>query len=266
MITAVNKELASRNIKLIVMIVPTKATYYRNYLPDGLSVAQTIDQRYDSILASLKAGSVQTVDVRDAFKEVLEQNQLVFYRTDYHWTSVAAEAAADQVAALITKDGPLPGEAGSGTKLGEWMNDRHLGDLAANFLSPDRKRAIGPESFAIRKPQTSGGALVDDGPAPVAVVGNSFVQPYFGFPQRLSNSLDRPVFLKWNAGDVGPWVTLLQYVQSREFRSAPPKFVVWQFIEAKFQNGPEATGEWLPQGIMDYREWQRKTSAGIQSK
>ena len=39
------------------------------------------------------------------------------------------------------------------------MNDRHLGDLAANFLPPERKRAIGPEAYVIRTTtKTSGWA------------------------------------------------------------------------------------------------------------
>ena len=92
LIGSINKELSSRNIKLIVILIPTKFTYYRQYLPDGLSVSPAVDRRYDFILASLKDVSVQTVDVRDAFRKLLDQNQLVFYRTDYHWTSVCCRS------------------------------------------------------------------------------------------------------------------------------------------------------------------------------
>ena len=87
-------------------------------------------------------------------------------------------------------------------KLGDWINDRHLGDLAANFLSPERKRADRvPRPTSSARPPRSDAAkadagLLDSDPAPVAVVGNSFVQPYFGFSQRLSNKIDRPVSLK----------------------------------------------------------------------
>ena len=89
----------------------------------------------------------------------------------------------------------------------------------------------------------------------MAVVGNSFVQPYFGFSQRLSNKIDRAVSLKWNPGDIGPWATLLQYLKSAEFTGNPPQFVVWQFNEAQLQNGPDAVGEWAAQSIISPADW-----------
>ena len=102
-------------------------------------------------------------------------------------------------------------------------------------------------------------------PAPVAVVGNSFVQPYFGFSQRLSNKIDRPVSLKWNPGDVGPWATLLQYLKSPEFTGSPPQFVVWQFNEAQLQNGPDAVGEWAAPGIIGPAEWNSRVQEALRN-
>jgi alginate O-acetyltransferase complex protein AlgJ len=145
-------------------------------------------------------------------------------------------------------------------QLGEWITDRHLGDLAANFLTPERKREIGPDAYVIRKPVTAGNDLLDSDPAPVAVVGNSFVQPYFGFPQRLSNRIDRPVSLKWNPGDLGPWTTMLQYLQSADFKAQRPAYIVWQFNEAQLQNGPDAAGEWAAQAIMAPAAWRTEVT------
>jgi alginate O-acetyltransferase complex protein AlgJ len=148
-------------------------------------------------------------------------------------------------------------------QLGEWINDRHLGDLAANFLSPERKRIVGPESYTIRKPAGGAANLLDSEPAPVAVVGNSFVQPYFGFPQRLSNMIDRPVSLKWNPGDIGPWFSFLQYVESSEFRTNRPKFLIWQFNEAQVENGPDAAGAWAQQSVLSPADWRSRVSSAV---
>jgi len=185
----------------------------------NVAMSDEIRKRYDVLLTELRASGVTAIDVRDAFKTVIAGKQEVFYRADFHWTTFAAEATADQVATSILSSGPLPGKSGTGMKLGDWINDRHLGDLAANFLSPERKRAIGPEAYVIRQAPKSDAAkadagLLDSDPAPVAVVGNSFVQPYFGFSQRLSNKIDRPVSLKWNPGDIGPWATRLHQLDS----------------------------------------------------
>ncbi len=266
LIADVSRALAQRNIKLIVVLIPLKPRYYESLLPEGATMSDAVRKRYDSLLFELKSANVTAIDVRDAFKAVIAQRQEVFYRADFHWTTFAAEATADAVAAVIKRDGPLPGKTGSGMQLGEWITDRHLGDLAANFLSPERKREIGPESYTIRKSTKNDGGLLDSEPAPVAVVGNSFVQPYFGFPQRLSNRIDRPVSLKWNPGDIGPWATLLQFLQSDEFKTSPPGFLVWQFNEAQVQNGPEAVGEWAAQSILPATEWRSKVSAAIGNK
>ena len=263
LIADVGRDLARRKIKLIVVLVPLKPRYYPALLPDGAALSDAVLKRYDFLLTELRAAAVTAVDVRDAFKTVIARKQEVFYRADFHWTTFAAEATADQLAAVIKETGPLPGKPGSGMQLGEWINDRHLGDLAANFLSPERKRAIGPETYTIRKSAKGAGGLLDGEPAPVAVVGNSFVQPYFGFPQRLSNGIDRPVSLKWNPGDIGPWATLLQYLRSEEFRSSPHRFLVWQFNEAQLQNGPDAVGAWAAASIQKPADWRVQISTAI---
>ncbi|WP_156402598.1 MULTISPECIES: twin-arginine translocation pathway signal [unclassified Bradyrhizobium] len=266
LISEVGQLLAQKNVKLIVAIVPLKPRYYESLLPDGSKLSDIVRQRYDRELTGLRTAGVAAPDLRDALKTVIADKKEVFYRTDFHWTTFAAEASADLVASAITADGPLPGKAGSGAQLGEWMNDRHLGDLAANFLPPDRKRAIGPEAYVIRGPAKPAVGLLDEDPAPVAVVGNSFVQPYFGFPQRLSSKIDRPVALKWNPGDVGPWATLLQFLRSAEFRTSPIRYLVWQFNEAQVQNGPDAVGEWASQSISSRVEWRMKVSDALKNR
>ena len=266
LISDVAQLLAPKNVKLIVAIVPLKPRYYESLLPEGSAMSEIVRGRYDRELNELRTAGVGTPDLRDALKTVVADKKEVFYRTDFHWTTFAAEAAADLVAGVITAQGPLPGNAGSGAQLGEWMNDRHLGDLASNFLPPERKRAIGPEAYVIRTAANRAAGLLDADPSPVAVVGNSFVQPYFGFPQRLSNKIDRPVALKWNPGDVGPWATFLQFVQSPEFAPASIRYVVWQFNEAQIQNGPDAVGEWVPQSISSPAVWLAKVTDALKNR
>lgn len=266
LIADVGQLLAGKNVKLIVAIVPLKPRYYETLLPEGAAMSDIIRGRYDRELNAFRTAGVMAPDLRDALKTVVADKKEVFYRTDFHWTTFAAEAAADLIASVITAQGPLPGNAGSGAQLGEWMNDRHLGDLAANFLSPERKRAIGPEAYVIRAAPKPAAGLLDADPSPVAVVGNSFVQPYFGFPQRLSNKIDRPVALKWNPGDVGPWATILQFVQSAEFTPASVRYVVWQFNEAQIQNGPDAVGEWVPQSISGPAAWLANVTDALKTR
>ncbi|MEP9354461.1 twin-arginine translocation pathway signal [Xanthobacter sp. KR7-65] len=255
--------LATRGTTLMVMVVPLKASFYKEKLPDGTTISADVAGQYDLILDQLKKAGIDTVDLRAALKGVQTGRQTSFYRADYHWTAWASEAAADAVAqAIKAKVAKLAGSP-PGEKLGEWVTQRHLGDLAQRFLTPDQQKQIGPDLYTVRTPQAAKSSLVDGGPAPVHVVGNSFVQPYLGFPQKLSNALDRPVSLTWNPGNVGPWATFLQYVGSPDFAKSPPQVLVWQFNEGPFHSGPQATDQWDAPSIMAPQAWRDRMLAAV---
>lgn len=266
LISDASKALATRNIHLITIIAPLKARFHGDRLPAGMKISDTVEKQYDFILDSLKSQGVSTVDLRPAISSVQQGKQTSFYRADYHWTAWSAEAAADAVAAQIKASGiKLTGTAGSGDKLGEWMTQRHYGDLAERFLSPDEKKQVGPELFTVRaaaKAQNDS-LLGQDGAAPIHVVGNSFVQPYLGFPQKLSNDIDRPVSLTWNPGNVGPWVSFLQYVESAAFQKNPPQFVVWLFNEGAFHSTPDNSEQWDSSSLMSPQQWRSRLDASV---
>ncbi len=255
--------LNARNIKLITMVVPLKASFYQDRLPDGTRLTPDVGARYDFVLSQLKAAGVDTVDLRPVLKSVETGRQTAFYRADYHWTAWSAEAAADEVAKVIKAGVRLSGSAGTGDKLGEWVTQRNMGDLAQRFLSPEQQKQVGPDLYTVRTPPEAKKTLLDAAPAPIHVVGNSFVQPYLGFPQRLSNDLDRPVSLTWNPGNVGPWFTFLQYVTSPDFAKQPPQVVVWQFNEGAFHSGPAASAQWDSTSLMQPQVWRDRMAAAI---
>lgn len=255
--------LATRNVTLMIMVVPMKAPFYRERLPDGTAVSADVLGQYDFILDQLRKAGLDTVDLRPALKSVQTGRQTSFYRADYHWTAWASEAAADAVAqAIKAKVGKLAGSP-PGDKLGEWVTQRHLGDLAQRFLTPDQQKQIGPDLYTVRAPAPAKSSLVDAAPAPVHIIGNSFVQPYLGFPQKLSNALDRPVSLTWNPGNVGPWATFLQYAGSPDFARTPPQVIVWQFNEGPFHSGPQATDQWDVPSLMTPQVWRDRMLAAV---
>ncbi|MDQ0505739.1 alginate O-acetyltransferase AlgX-related protein [Xanthobacter agilis] len=256
--------LAAKNIKLLPVVVPLKASFYTDKLPDGTKISAEIAGQYDYILAELKKARLDTVDLRPALKSVQTGKQVIFYRADYHWSVWSAEAAADAVAQAIKASGvKLAGAAGSGDKLGSWVTQRHLGDLAERFLTPDQQKQVGPDLYTVRMQPEAKGGLVDTASAPVHVVGNSFVQPYLGFPQKLSSALDRPVALTWNPGNVGPWVTFLQFTSAPDFARNPPQVVVWQFNEGPFHSAPEATDQWDASSIMTAQQFRDRMQAAV---
>ncbi|MEE7560855.1 twin-arginine translocation pathway signal, partial [Xanthomonas sp. Kuri4-2] len=148
----------------------------------------------------------------------------------------------------------LRGQAGSGMALGSEQKERRYGDLAELFLTAEQRKAIGRDVFSVRR-QAEQPSLLDDAPAPVHVTGHSMVQPYFGFPQRLSHTLDRPVSVNWKPGNVGPWIVLLEYLESPEYRQQRPQVLVWQLFEPSYPQGPDARGQWDNASLMTPEAW-----------
>lgn len=264
LIRSVKSLLKGRKIELFLVIAPMKAPFYQDKLLDAQKLSADVLGRYGALMGALKQADVSTVDLVAVLKNNVKGKQSAFFRTDYHWTAWAAEASAAAAAQVIKEQWKLRGQAGDGTKLGEWTNERRFGDLAANFMTEDQRKNIGREIFTVRlsAPETAKG-LTDDAAMPVHVVGNSFVQPYLGFPQALSAALDRKVSLTWNPGNVGPWSTFLQYVESQDFKESPPQVIVWQFNEAQMHQGPDAKGQWEAKSIIAADNWSTRVNAAL---
>lgn len=253
----VEHELKAAKIKLLVLVVPMKALIYPEYLPPNEIASEGVKERYGYILSLLAREKIDTVDLRPLMNEV-KQRHLAFYRSDYHWTPWSAEAAAYAVAAILKPN------AASAAKISDtrrWREEKRFGDLA-NLLPRDRRKEIGEEKFTVRTAGAKGDLFGDTSPK-VQVVGNSFVQPYLGFTQALSERLGEEVGLTWKYGDVGPWVTLLQYLQSDTFKKAPPAAIIWQWNEAQFANGPDAAGQWVKESVTARSAWLTAIKAAV---
>ena len=240
------QKLATRGIRSVIVIAPLKARACAENLPDGTALSAAVQARFAAMRAHGAALGLPIVDAVAAIAAV-DPSQEKYFRADYHWSGHSAEAVAARVARRLVAPGPLSGAAGGGTRLGAWSEEVRYGDLAA-LLSPERKKAIGKDHFIVRTAVAS--ANLVDAPPTVQIVGNSMVQPYLGFPQKLSNALDRQVGLTWTFGDTGPWKTLLNYLETPAFRSNPPQALVWQFNEGQMMNLPGASGEWDAASVM----------------
>ncbi|WP_457318069.1 alginate O-acetyltransferase AlgX-related protein [Stenotrophomonas sp. P5_B8] len=255
--------LAAAGVKLEVLVLPDKALFYEDKLPDGKRMSDAVRGRYALVHDGLVKADVPAVDALQVLRQVKQGGKDVFYRSDQHWTQPAADAVAVAVAAQVRQQVPqLEGQAGSGMALGSEIKERRFGDLAELFLTDDQRKAIGRDTFTVRR-QAEQQSLLDDAPAPVHVTGHSMVQPYFGFPQKLSNVLDRPVSVNWKPGNVGHWVMLLEYLESPEFRQHKPQVLVWQMFEPSYVQGPEARGQWDNASIMTPQQWTARLNKAL---
>jgi alginate O-acetyltransferase complex protein AlgJ len=252
--------LAARKIRCVVVIAPLKARSCAANLPDGMTLPPALQQRLENLRAHGKSIGLPIINADLAISGIGADID-PYVRADYHWSAHSAEAVAARTAARLATFGPLPGAAGGGAKLGNWTEEVHFGDLA-ELMPPDKKKAIGKDHFIVRSvaQQT---ALLDGGPDVVQVVGNSMVQPYLGFTQKLSHMLDRRVGLTWTFGDTGPWKTLLNYLESPAFASQPPYAIVWQFNEGQMMNGPGAAGQWDASSVMAEDAWLARVAKAV---
>ncbi|MPN45778.1 hypothetical protein SDC9_193350 [bioreactor metagenome] len=61
--------------------------------------------------------------------------------------------------------------------------------------------------------------------------------------------------LNWKPGNIGPWVMLLEYLESPAFRQHKPQVLVWQMFEPNFNQGPDAAGLWDNASVMPNATW-----------
>ncbi|MDI1330432.1 twin-arginine translocation pathway signal [Pseudomonas sp.] len=262
LVKQLQQNLAREHISLVVLVVPMKAPFYASRLPASQPLSPAVMQRYDHLQSELTQAGLTTLNIKPVLQRTEHGKQTAFYRADYHWTAWSAENTADATAQLITERYRLQSEPGGGAALGEWFDRRAFGDLASNFLPAIKRKSIGRDIYTVRH-QAQNDLLIDDAPAPVQVIGNSFVQPYLGFTQKLSNALDRPVALTWNPGDVGPWATLLQYLESADFAQHKPQVIVWQFNEGQFHLGPDAAANWNAKGVTLLSQWHQRINKAL---
>ena len=184
-------------IETVISLTPAKSRIYRDYLPSDFQIAPEVEKRYAMALDLLGKPGILVPDLATPLLG-LRKNQpdtALFFKADTHWTGAGAEPAAVELAAQIKAKIRLLPSNKPGTALGPVVTVRQANNDLADGL-PD---AIGakyrPQSYPVHQmAQTQpGAALLDDDSADTLLVGNSFMQPKYGFASMLSNQLGRPV-------------------------------------------------------------------------
>ena len=253
--------LERHGMHLVVALTPAKIRIHPEHLPADLRPPDGFAPGMTRQVEALRQAGVEVVDLSIPLLAAKPRPQ--FHKTDSHWNIDAATRAARAVADRIrtrTWYGMLPAPSGPASPLSSPREVRHIGDLAA--LLPDVPGAghykTAENILVYREPSER--MLLDDAePASdVMVIGSSFAEPKWGFPQALGMALERPVGLLYSLGSYGYWYTLLDYLRSADFRAARPPVLVLQITESALPNLPDSAawkrslkhlppGEWLRQ-------------------
>lgn len=245
-VAAVQRELASRGIALLVAVVPDKSRIEPQHLC-GLYRPASLSARLDDWTSRLTAEGVPVVDLGSALHGVPGD---AFFRTDTHWTQDGAGAAARAVAQRIRAMGePLASSVSSppGYRVADKPAARRPGDLVRLAgldalpvsWQPRAEIVPGRDYVHVAQAASSADELFGDADLPtIAVIGTSYSTTSDFVPQ-LALALGKGVgnFAREGARFGG---SARAYFTSAAYAQTPPKLVVWELDERDLQAPLEA--------------------------
>jgi hypothetical protein len=249
------RQLADRNIQLVLMPTPDKATIHpekfsARYEGRRMSVH---NPSYRQFLDELETEGVLVCDVTDALAQSRDgSGNAVFLATDTHWRPEAMELAAAQLARLIDETIVLGATSADCSWRRTSKDIKNLGDIATMLKLRQNQGVFGEEVVTIRPVTDAAGVPWRPDPASeVLMLGDSFANIYSlelmnwgcaaGLAEQLSFALQRPVdtILRNDEGAYATRELLSRELAQGEDRLAGKKVVVWQFAAREL-----AVGDW----------------------
>ncbi|MCU0871903.1 MAG: hypothetical protein MUE50_06115 [Pirellulaceae bacterium] len=250
-----HRQLAERNIRLVLMPTPDKATIHPEKFSSRYEGLRTSvhNPSYRQFRDELEAEGVLVCDVTDALVRYRDRSgKAVYLATDTHWRPEAMESAAAELARLIKEKIVLGKSAVTGIRRQPPKEVRNLGDIAVMLKLPPNQGIFGEEVVTIRPVTDAAGQPWRPNPAAeVLLLGDSFANIYSlemmnwgraaGLAEQLSCALNRLVdtILRNDDGAYATRETLSRELAQGEDRLAGKKVVVWQFAAREL-----AVGDW----------------------
>jgi alginate O-acetyltransferase complex protein AlgJ len=237
------KQLATRNIELILMPVPVKPMLEAEHLiaSNEIKFADLQNPSYSQFLQSLKKNGIPVFDPTPILRAKKAKNgQSQFLHSDTHWTPDAMQAVARSLAEYLNARIAFSGARREYSRRKQKLQNE--GDITAMLSLPDNQRYFEKQEVNIAPVFEGHGRLwQSDKNAELLLLGDSFCNIYTqagmgwgegaGFAPQLSRFLKRPVdAVVVNAG--GSFASrqrLIGEVQREAMRLQNKKVVVWEF-------------------------------------
>jgi hypothetical protein len=250
-----HRQLAGRNIRLVLMPTPDKATIHPEKFSSRYEGRRMNihNPSYRQFLDELQAEGVLVCDVTDALAQYRDgSGNAVYLATDTHWRAEAMELAAAELARLIEERIVLDAPAVDRYRHQPPRDVRNLGDIAM-MLKLRQNQGVFDEEVVTIRPVTdvAGMPWRPDPAAEVLLLGVSFANIYSlevmnwgcaaGLAEQLSVALNRPVdtILRNDNGAYTTREMLSRELAQGDDRLAGKKVVVWQFAAREL-----AVGDW----------------------
>ncbi len=225
--------LKDRDIRVVVLLLPdrTHALDGPHTGGHGTKAWNADEAAYQDVLTWLRERAALAPDVA-ALARRLDATGTPFFRPDDgHWTVEGSLAAAAEVASLLRADRPWTwlGSTPQDLVPAKFASERpgkEAVQLAA-LCGGEPKPLYRGATYQLTSPPVDSSALLADlPPPPVAVVGSSFVEPFFYFPQALAADLDAEVAALAVAGG-GMTTPLRAWLGGTDLDRSRPDVLVW---------------------------------------
>ncbi|HYI10223.1 MAG TPA: hypothetical protein VEK57_14280 [Thermoanaerobaculia bacterium] len=237
--------LAARGIHLVLLPIPSKGLLYAERLaanqdPEIMAAVRwALGARddYRIAVARLREAGIDTVDLLDPFLAHIHEcpDELLFFKTDVHWTPRGADMAASLTADRIRAHLPSPTSLWETKKTGQQQFLGFTGKAVSNVCSTKWD----PESvdaFATSRTDGADAGLFDEVASPIAVVGTSFTWRYnfMGFLRQHTG------FDVYDGAIPGGafYGALDNLLISEGYRETPPTVLVWEYVAGSNPNYP----------------------------
>jgi len=230
-----SREIRRRGSVPVVLLLPTKARIYVDYLPRRFR-EQAVSDRYDTALSVLDAAGITTIDPREELRAMPPGTG--FFRRDTHWTPAGAGAVAAAVAAEIRRspfaasidDAPVTQyDALPGVPIdvpGDLMNFLPVGDLRDRLGLPV-ERARQPRF----ERETAPLGLFDSVEIPILLVGTSYsADQRWAFDRQVGAALSLDILNLSSAG-AGPFEPLERLLAENHIEEYGARIVLWEIPE-----------------------------------
>lgn len=246
-VAQVRDQLAAHGAKLVVALIPAKSRVY----PEHLHQRKPPSFRDALHAQAHEEFSAKGITAPDLLQPLIagKRDGATFLRTDTHWTPQGAAQAAETVAAALRRVLPASGESNARFTTTTAPKRKHHGDLL-NFLPLDPYFSwLLPPLDEVSTATTSADGsddLLGAGAAPrIALVGTSYsANPDWNFAGDLRQALSEDIANYARNGE-GPFQPMLDYLDSADFRQAPPQAVIWELPERylPYDRPPELTAK-----------------------
>jgi alginate O-acetyltransferase complex protein AlgJ len=256
-VAGVARQFKAAGIDMAITLMPIRARIYRQFYPADAPFTPELQQRYAHGLNLLAAQGVLVPDLATLFTtraqlpappappnddpDFVPVGPDLFFKADTHWTPNAALPAAQALAAQIAARFTLPASPVPGAQLGAPVKTLQEKNDLADLLPAADQPKYKLQSYLLPQLAAAQGdnALIAADAADTVVIGNSYMQPKYGFTAQLSNALNRPVSLFWKIDRYGPFATLTEYLASDLFKSQRPRLIVWNLRESQLEHLPD---------------------------